>query len=59
MRPKINSNRFEISLRYKAIISISVYMNSGEVKLTSVNFAKVKFQTTVIFLCKQSMLAVK
>ena len=39
MRPEVNLNWFEILLRGKGNFIISVHMNSGEVKISSVKIS--------------------
>ena len=51
------STSFHFGVR--GILIISVHMSSSEVKLTSVNLTKVKFQTAEGFPCKHEMTVVK
>ena len=51
MRPEVNSNRFEISLRGK--ISVRCEGTHFGANFTSVKVTEVKFQTAVSFQCKQ------
>ena len=64
MRPEVNSNRFEISLRGKISrrCKITSLLHSHEFRrsethfsanFTSINLTEAKFQTAVSFLCKQ------
>ena len=70
MRPEVNSNRFEISLRGEISLQSKVTLLSafsdfrrsethfGAI-FTLVNLTEMKFQTAVSFPCKQQMPAVK